>query len=73
MDLLKGIDALFKLDVIRWKLSLHHISSASVFSGDGMKASHTLSSACPNCSFRYCWVRPAKGEMDALMKSAEGF
>ena len=38
MDLLKGIDALFKLDVIRWELSLHHISSASLFPRDGMKA-----------------------------------
>lgn len=60
MDLLQGIDSLLQLNVVRRELSLHRRPSAQHQASSAF--SHTLSSAPPNCSLMYCWLRCAKGE-----------
>ncbi len=70
MDLFQGIDTLLKFNVIRWKLGLweHWIQSKLKWSIPVRTGWHrTLSSALPSCSFTYCWVRAAKGEMEDLL------
>ena len=70
MDLFQGIDTLLKFNVVRWKLSLwgYWIQPKLEWSVPVRMGRHrTLSSALPSCSFTYCWVRAAKGEMEDLL------
>ena len=70
MDLFQGIDTLLKFNVVRWKLGLwgYWIQSKLEWSVPvRMDCPRTLSSALPSCSFTYCWVRAAKGEIEDLL------
>ena len=78
MDGFESVDAFFELNVVGRKLGLdENVSISFPSEGDSDKAGewesnnkgHTLSSAVPICSLKYCWVRAAKGVTEELIVS----